>query len=64
MALTSGEIPNRIKKKVIRSFQSIFFRLKASATWYIKNNALHKYLKILTVDQLTKQYYIKFHKKL
>lgn len=49
---------------MIQAFQSISLHLIASIPWYVTNNALHKDLKIQTIEQLTKQYYIKFHKKL
>ncbi|KAL4156145.1 hypothetical protein QTP88_000180 [Uroleucon formosanum] len=48
----------------IQAFQSISLRLIASAPWYITNKALHKDLKIDTVDQLAQNYYAKFHVKL
>ena len=54
--------PSQIQ--IIQAFQSISLRLITSAPWYVTNNTLHKDLKIQTVEQLTKQYYNKFHKKL
>ncbi|KAE9543133.1 hypothetical protein AGLY_003044 [Aphis glycines] len=47
-----------------QAFQSISLRLIASAPWYITNKALHKDLKIDTVNQLAKHYYSKFHAQL
>ncbi|KAL4149790.1 hypothetical protein QTP88_003654 [Uroleucon formosanum] len=54
--------PSQIRS--IQAFQSISLRLIASAPWYITNKALHKDLKIDTVDQLAQNYYAKFHVKL
>ncbi|KAL4136280.1 hypothetical protein QTP88_007828 [Uroleucon formosanum] len=52
--------PSQIRS--IHAFQSISLQLIASAPWYITNKALHKDLKIDTVDQLAQNYYAKFHK--
>ena len=48
----------------IQAFQSICLRLVSSAPWYITNSNLHKDLKIQTLNQISKIYYIKFHNKL
>lgn len=48
----------------IQAFQSICLRLVSSAPWYITNSNLHKDLKIQTLNQISKTYYIKFHNKL
>lgn len=50
--------------QTIQAFQSISLRLITSAPWYVTNITLHKDLKIQTVEQLIKQHYSKFHKKL
>jgi hypothetical protein len=50
--------------RTIQASQSITLRLIASAPWYVTNETLHKDLKIVTVDLLTKLYYNRFHSKL
>jgi len=48
----------------IQAFQSICLRLVSSSPWYITNSNLHKDLKIQTLNQISKTYYIRFHNKL
>jgi hypothetical protein len=61
MACKSGAAPNHPNPNSFNSSNQSHFAL---APWYITNKALHKDLKIDTVDQLAKKYYTKFHSKL
>lgn len=60
MAHKSEETP---KIQTIQASQYISLRLMISAPWYVTNNVFHKDLKIQIIEQLTKKFYIKFHKK-
>jgi hypothetical protein len=62
MQIWSSAKPSQTQS--INFFQSISLRLIALAPWYKPNKALHKDLKIDTVNQLAKKYYTKFHSKL